>query len=71
MPLQGFYFDNVSSKRRMILKQIISETDDGFFLRHKRKDFGLSFKDVYYSQKPRFDTASPFGSVSFELDKAV
>ena len=71
MPLQGLYLDNINSKRRMILKQIIAETDDGFFLRNKRKDFGLSFKDIYYGQRPRFDTASPFGSVSFELDRAV
>ena len=50
---------------------VISETDDGFALRNKRKDFGLSYKDIEIREKPRFDQVSSFGSVSFELQRTV
>lgn len=58
-------------KRRITVTQIISETDDGFIFRKKRKDFGLTFKDIDQKLRPRFDANSPFGSVTFELEKTV
>ena len=30
------------------MKQIISETDDGFIFRDKRKDVGLTYKSMEY-----------------------
>lgn len=53
------------------MRQIIAETDDGVVFRKKREDFGLAFKDINYSQKPRLDPNSSFGTVTFELDNSV
>lgn len=49
----------------------MAETDDGIILRQKRRDFGLTLKDVEYKQRTRFDTAAPFGSFAFELDRTT
>lgn len=70
-PFQGNYNTSFSSSRRMLLKQIISETNDGFIFRKTREDIGLTFKDIEYKKKPRLDQVSPFGTITFELDSTV
>lgn len=69
--LNGVYDSRTYQKRKVFLKQIISETDDGVIFRDKRQDKGLTFKTMGYKQKPRFGTASAFGSVEFGLEKTV
>ena len=45
-PLQGLYNLGACSKREIMLKQIVAETDDGFILRNKRKNVGLTYKSM-------------------------
>lgn len=46
--LTGVYSPLNYQKRRVVMKQIISETDDGFIFRDKRKDVGLTYKSMEY-----------------------
>lgn len=69
--LNGVYDQRTYQKRKVFLKQIISETDDGVIFRDKREDKGLTYKNMEYKQKPRFGAVLPFGSVTFELEKTV
>ena len=59
------------SKTKMIFKQVVVQTLDGFFFRSKKKDLSLTFKGADQNQKTRLLADGSFGSITFELDRSV
>lgn len=58
------------SKRSLILKQVVVETNDGFIFREKRKDIGLTYQRLDSKKKPRYSFEQKFGSITLELSRS-